>query len=285
MKKITPPLWKDYEIIDSGHGKKLERFGSVTLIRPEIEAKWTPALSSEEWQTICLGEFHEEPGQKGAWSYKQELPQSWPLTYPLGSSHIHFALKFTQFKHLGVFPEQAVNWEFLYQWASVGKTLLNLFAHTGGASQAAALGGAQVTHIDSVYPMVGWAKENGEAAGIESIKWICEDGVTFVEKEIRRGKSYDCVILDPPTFGQSKKGKRWKIENDLEPLLKSVGKLVAPLKGTIILNCYSVRMGEKKLKVLLSKIFTKQDVHMAQLVIPDSHGHEIGCGLLVRVTF
>ncbi|MDC7222147.1 MAG: class I SAM-dependent methyltransferase [Spirochaetales bacterium] len=281
MKNLTAPPWKEYEILDSGNGKKLERFGTVTLIRPEGAALWKPALPEREWQNRADGEFIETKPGEGKWRTRESFPEEWYLTYPLDDKSLSFRLRQTRFKHVGVFPEQTVNWNHLYQNCHKDEKVLNLFAHTGGASLAAALAGAEVTHVDSVYSMVGWAKENGKKTDVENIRWICEDSMTFVEKEIKRGRSYKRIIMDPPSYGFSKKGGQWKIERDLEPLLKKSALLAE--KGEITLNCYSKRMEENRLTPLLKKLFPASRISMEKLVLPDGQGREINCGYLVRI--
>ena len=282
MKICIALPWNEYEILDSGRGKKLERFGSVTLIRPEINASWQPALSSEEWENLAGGEFIEKQPGKGHWRNFRNLPEEWRLSYDFGSREMFFLLRLTDFKHVGVFPEQTINWQYLFSRLSGGKRLLNLFAHTGGASMAASLAGGNVTHVDSVYTMVGWARKNAEAADINDIRWICEDSVTFVEKEVKRKSSYHTIIMDPPTYGFSKKGRQWKIERDLQPLLEN-SFLLLEKGGEIILNCYSRRMEEERLLPLLKKSFSSQPVETERLVLQDNRGRQIDCGYLVRI--
>ncbi|MDC7221243.1 MAG: class I SAM-dependent methyltransferase [Spirochaetales bacterium] len=282
MKKVIAPSWDSYEIIDSGEGKKLERFGSIVLIRPDGGAKWKRTLSSQEWHDSSHGEFIEHKPGEGEWQFHREIPESWSLSYPLKNGNISFLLKLTRFKHVGVFPEQTVNWNYLYKNCTKESKVLNLFAHTGGASQAAALTGAEVTHVDSVYSMVGWARTNGEAGGVQNIRWICEDSMTFLERELKRGRSYDKIIMDPPTYGFSKKGKQWKIERDLEPLLERSAQLLSE-EGEIILNCYSQRMEKQRLIPLLNKLFTKENYTIEELYLQDRQEKELFCGYLVRI--
>jgi 23S rRNA (cytosine1962-C5)-methyltransferase len=280
MGKVIALPWFDYEVIDSGDKKKLERFGKVILIRPEGSAIWKPNLPLSQWENLSYGEFVEEKSLKGKWIIKKGIPHNWIIKYPLGDHFLHFSLKLTRFKHVGVFPEQSVNWQYLY--GKHNKNVLNLFAHTGGASQAASFRGSQVTHIDSVYSMVGWARSNGEMAETENIKWICEDSVDFVSKEIRRKRKYDLVILDPPSFGQSKKGKTWKIERDLAPLMGNIKKIMN-IKGEIILNCYSKRMGESLLTELLYYFFNPSEITLYHHVFMDNFDRELECGILARI--
>ena len=276
------PAWTEYEILDSGNGRKLERFGSVILIRPEIDATWKPSLTGKEWKETAHGEFIEMKPGSGRWESHQGIPEEWRLSYSFGQKPMFFILKPTRFKHVGVFPEQTENWDYLYRNIRKGERLLNLFAHTGGASMAAALASADVTHVDSVYSMVGWARQNSDASDIGNIRWICEDSATFVEKEYKRGKKYHKIIMDPPTYGFSKKGRQWKIERDLRPLLKKSGALLED-RGEIILNCYSPRMGENRLVPLVEELFPQFGTTMETLVLPDRYKNLVNCGYLVRI--
>ncbi len=280
MKTQIAPPWKDYELLDSGGGRKMERFGDISVIRPEQNTPWEPRRS--DWSQAAAGEFRERDGGKGEWHWVGPVPPIWELRYPLGTGEILFLLRPSEFKHLGVFPEQAVNWEYLYGKGRPGERVLNLFAHTGGASQAAALAGCEVTHIDSVYPMVGWARENGEKNRLEGIRWICEDSMTFVERERKRGRTYHRIIMDPPTYGFSKKGRQWKIERDLEPLLLNSRRLLTE-GGEIILNCYSARMEEGRLLPLLGRCFPRDRVSCDKLALRDNYERLVDCGYLVRV--
>jgi 23S rRNA (cytosine1962-C5)-methyltransferase len=282
MKMLTAPSWDEYEIIDSGSGRKLERFGSVILIRPEGAAPWKPVLPPKEWETLAHGEFIELKPGEGQWNFKNDAPKEWMINYPLEDHNLSFLLKPTNFKHVGVFPEQAINWNHLYKNSRSGDRVLNLFAHTGGSSQAAALTDAEVTHVDSVYSMIGWARQNGEASHLENIRWICEDSLTFIKKELKRGKTYHRIIMDPPSYGFSKKGGQWKIERDLEPLLKMSASLLTE-GGEITLNCYSRRMEEDQLRPLLKRLFPTDRVSMEKLFLKDRQEHLIYCGYLIRI--
>ncbi|MBN2627585.1 MAG: class I SAM-dependent methyltransferase [Spirochaetales bacterium] len=282
MKDLIAPSWQDYELLDSGKGLKLERFGTVVLIRPEQAAVWEPGLDREEWEARAWGQFHDRDRGKGEWRIHREFPSEWILTYPLEDRKITFFIKPTQYKHLGVFPEQSINWEYLYGQGQQGERVLNLFAYTGGATQAAALAGCETTHIDSVYPMVGWARENGIAAGLTDVRWICEDSMTYVDRELKRSRTYHRIIMDPPTYGFSKKGGQWKIERDLAILLTKCRSLLVS-GGEIILNCYSVRMEEDRLLPLLGKCFPKDRVSCDRLFLKDNFEHLLSCGYLARI--
>ncbi len=251
----APKHWLDYELLDFGNGRKLERFGSLTVDRPEPAATSKPSLNSRDWQQASLY-FKEEKGQKGAWSNQIE---DFSIEYPFGESSIKFLLSQGAFKHLGVFPEQAVNWEFISEklnlltGSGLNPKVLNLFAYTGGASLAAAVSGAKVTHVDSSKSVVNWARKNAELNGIDSIRWIVEDARTFVEKSIRRGDVYQGIIMDPPVFGMSSKGKNWKLNRDLSVLIEQCMKILDNEHRFFILNTYSPQLPKNKLEQLLRK--------------------------------
>ncbi|MEO1022169.1 MAG: class I SAM-dependent methyltransferase [Bacteroidota bacterium] len=250
-----PEQWTDYELLDCGEGRKLERFGSIVADRPEVAANW-PKTNPELWDAAS-SRFIEQKGQTGYWS--SSVPEQ-VIRYPLGKHPLKLSLKPVIFKHLGVFPEQAVNWEYIarrcnqisYQNDSV--QVLNLFAYTGAASVVAAVQGASVTHIDTSKSVVDWARENATLNDITTIRWIVEDARTFVQKCVRRGERFQGVILDPPVFGMGKKGKNWKLERDLPDLLASVMQILDTEHRFFVLNTYSPQLPLHKLNQLLKKV-------------------------------
>lgn len=280
-----PKKWKDYELIDHGNGRKLERFGTVILDRPEPSATWKKSLSDSEWNKADAV-FSENKNQKGSWDKNLT---DWNISYPFGDSEIIFKLSQGSFKHPGIFPEQAENWEFINKKCKeltakgITPKFLNLFAYTGGASLAADLSGAEVTHIDSVKSVVNWARENAELNNINSIRWIVEDAPTFVEKEIRRGNKYHGIIMDPPIFGLGPKGGRWKLNRDLPRLLENVIKLLDEKNRFFIINTYSPQLPLPELKRLLSTITGFPDNFESNtLGLKSTSGKELPLGNLVR---
>ncbi|MEP2447848.1 MAG: class I SAM-dependent methyltransferase [Balneola sp.] len=280
-----PKKWKDYELIDHGNGRKLERFGTVILDRPEPSATWKKSLSDSEWNKADAV-FSENKNQKGSWDKNLN---DWNISYPFGDSEIIFKLSQGSFKHPGIFPEQAENWEFINKKCKeltakgIIPKFLNLFAYTGGASLAADLSGAEVTHIDSVKSVVNWARENAELNNIDSIRWIVEDAPTFVEKEIRRGNKYHGIIMDPPIFGLGPKGGRWKLNRDLPKLLEDVMKLLDEKNRFFIMNTYSPQLSLNELRHLLSKTNGFPSSYEADtLGLVSSTGKELLLGNLIR---
>lgn len=233
---LTAESWGDYELIDSGDNKKLERYGRFVVIRPETQAIWQP-LCPEEWKK-AMAEFSWEGG-KGSWRNKN-IPESWKMSW----GDVHFIARLTSFKHTGIFPEQSVNWEWLKNRAHELKNprVLNLFGYTGIASIVAALAGAKVTHVDASKQANAWAKENGALSNVPegSIRYLLDDVLKFTAREIRRGNSYEGIILDPPAFGRGPEGEVWKIEENIQPLLKNIAVLLSRSAGSfLILNGYA----------------------------------------------
>ena len=211
--------WKDYEVIDTSNGEKLERWGDYLLVRPDPQVIWDTNKAHKGWRTMN-GHYHRSKKGGGEWEFF-DLPQQWQIHY----KSLTFNLKPFSFKHTGLFPEQATNWDwFSEKIKKAGRPIkvLNLFAYTGGATLAAAAAGAQVTHVDASKGMVTWAKENAVSSGLKDapIRWLVDDCAKFVEREIRRGNHYDAIIMDPPSYGRGPKGEIWKIEDAIHPLIK-----------------------------------------------------------------
>ena len=275
----------DYELLDCGGRRKLERFGKLVVDRPESEAEWPIRISKREWEKADW-HFYEEKGKKGTWTNKTNAPESWEIEYEYHDVKLRFDLKITAFKHLGVFQEQAENWKFMQRelLKLKGKVkVLNLFAYTGAASIVAAAAGAHVTNVDSVKQVLNWGRENAEKNNVENIRWILEDARKFVKKAIRRGDKFQGIIMDPPAFGLGSKNERWKIENDLQELLQDVVQLLHPKRHFFILNTYSPKLPMQKLENLLRKIEgfpTKYDSTV--LGLKSASGQQLGLGNLVR---
>lgn len=281
-----PKNWTDYELLDFGNGRKLERFGTLVTNRPQPSATNQPALPKTEWQKAHI-HFKEEKGQKGNWDKPVD---DFEIEYPLGDQPIKFKLSQGAFKHLGVFPEQADNWEFIKARCAkiiqegIKPKVLNLFAYTGGASLAANLSGAAVTHVDSSKSVVNWARENAELNNIDSIRWIVEDAKKFVEKAVRRGDFYHGIIMDPPIFGLGSKGKNWKLNRDLGPLIENAFKILEQDHRFFILNTYSPQLPLRSLNKLLSGINDfPENFESTTLGLKSTSGLEMELGNLVRV--
>ncbi len=243
--------WKDYEVLDASHGEKLERWGDYLLVRPDPQVIWDTPRRLSGW-THPNAHYHRSDRGGGEWEFF-DLPQQWLIHY----RDLTFRLKPFSFKHTGLFPEQAVNWDWISEKIrSAGRPVkvLNLFAYTGGATLAAAAAGAQVTHVDASKGMVAWAKENAAICGLADapIRWLVDDCVKFVAREIRRGNHYDGIIMDPPSYGRGPKGEIWKIEDSIHPLIRECAKLLTDEPLFFLVNSYTTGLAPAVLTYLLS---------------------------------
>lgn len=243
--------WKDYKVIDCSDGEKLEQWGDYTLIRPDPQVLWSFPRKERGWRE-WNGHYHRSRKGGGEWEFRK-LPEQWAIHY----RDLTFHLKPFSFKHTGLFPEQAVNWDwFSAQIREAGRPIkvLNLFAYTGGATCAAAKAGASVTHVDASKGMVSWAKENAKASGLEDapIRWIVDDCVKFVEREIRRGNHYDAIIMDPPSYGRGPKGEIWKIEEKIHPFIKLCTQLLSDTPLFVLVNSYTTGLAPAVLTYMLA---------------------------------
>jgi len=292
MENLTahqPYRWEAYELLDSGHGEKLERFGDITLIRPEPQAFWGPHQPENEWLHRANARFRQDGPHGGTWEPLRKFPDRWWITYRLGKGTLKMRLATTGFKHVGLFPEQAVNWDYSYAALVRMKKprVLNLFAYTGGASLAAHMAGAQVTHVDSVRQILNWASENASGNQIDDIRWLKEDAFKFVQKEVRRERTYNGVILDPPAFGHGPKGERWKLEDMLNELVGGVCKLLDPKQHFLILNAYSLGLSPLVLESLLKSHLPKwqlKNLEVGELYLQEAWGgRKLPAGVFARL--
>jgi 23S rRNA (cytosine1962-C5)-methyltransferase len=244
MLLLTPANWTDYELIDSGNFEKLERFGKYITIRPEPQAIWKPVLSDKEWIKQAHVKFIQKSSAAGDWKKLKDMPDQWKIQYPLGEKSITLRLGLTNFKHVGVFPEQAVNWNYIYNTLKTFKKeqprFLNLFAYTGAASLAAKAAGADVVHVDSIKQVVSWASDNMKYSNLDNIRWVVEDAMKFVQREVKRGNKYNGIILDPPSYGHGPNGEKWKLEENIMEMMDGVTQLLDPEENFLILNAYSL---------------------------------------------
>lgn len=243
---LTVENWVDYELIDAGNFEKLERFGAYILARPEPQAIWDKHLPESEWQRQAQAVFKKEKGssEKGQWQLKKGMPEQWFVNYQYQGMQLRFRLGLSSFKHVGLFPEQEPNWKFIYEQArqlrSPQPRILNMFAYTGAASLAAKAAGAEVTHLDSVKVVNYWARENMEASNLDQIRWIVEDAMKFARREVKRGNTYQGLILDPPAYGRGPNGEKWQLEDELNELTKLCGQLLDPTDHLFLINLYSL---------------------------------------------
>ena len=280
MKKNNPLYtkgWSDYELIDAGGSEKLERWGDVITIRPELQAYFKSKLPKSKWQEMAHLKFIPTGKQKGKWQQIKPVEEKWQIQF----HELTANLATTQFKHLGMFPEQATNWEVLREELSEGKNFLNLFAYTGFASIVARSTGASVTHVDSVKQLITWAKENMESSGLDDIRWICDDALKFASKEVKRGNKYNVIVMDPPAFGLGAKGERWKIEEKLDVLIATAYDLLNK-GGLLILNTYSPRVELSDIANTSTRYFKPNNTSLNELWMETKHGNQMFYGHLLR---
>jgi 23S rRNA (cytosine1962-C5)-methyltransferase len=278
--------WQDYELLDTGNGEKLERWGDVILRRPDPQIIWPLKTENSEW-TQADGHYHRSSSGGGQWTYKRSLPERWNISY----GPLKFHIKPTSFKHTGLFPEQAVNWSWMMdKIRAAGRPIrvLNLFAYTGGATVAAASAGADVCHVDAAKGMVQWAKENAELSGLGSapIRYITDDVFKFVQREERRGRQYEAIIMDPPSYGRGPNGEMWKLEENLFPFLESCLAILSDKPLFILVNSYTTGLSPTVLHNLLHlsirrKFGGKLDCGEIGLPITRS-GMALPCGIYGR---
>jgi 23S rRNA (cytosine1962-C5)-methyltransferase len=285
---LSPSHWKDYELLDCGDFEKLERFGELILIRPEPQAVWAKALSESEWEKLHHIRFKGKSATSGEWVKKNaKSPDRWNISYKTEDIAIKFRLGLTSFKHVGIFPEQAVNWDFIAQQVKRFKNpepkILNLFAYTGGASLAAKAAGADTTHVDSIKQVVTWANENQELSGLANIRWVVEDALKFVKRELKRGKTYNGIILDPPAYGHGPNGEKWKLEDHIQEMMHDVVQLLDPEEHFLILNAYSMGFSSVIIENLLkSSMPSIQNLHCGELYLQASSGCKLPLGVFGR---
>ncbi len=279
--------WKDYEVIDTSNGEKLERWGKYILLRPDPQVIWNTPRNAAQWQKLN-GHYHRSSKGGGEWEFFH-LPNEWSIRY----GDLTFHLKPFSFKHTGLFPEQAVNWDWfrdIIQKAGRPLKVLNLFAYTGGATIAAAKAGAAVTHVDASKGMVGWAKENAAASGLSNapIRYLVDDCVKFVEREIRRGNTYDGIIMDPPSYGRGPKGEIWKIEESVYPFIQLTTQLLSKDALFFLINSYTTGLQPAVLTYMLSAAISQKrggQVVSSEIGLPVTQsGLVLPCGASGRWT-
>ena len=278
--------WQDYEVIDAGNGYKLERWKDIILQRPDPQAIWAKA-DPELWKN-CDAVYERSNSGGGSWTFNKKLPERWTVSY----NDIQFFVRPTGFKHTGLFPEQAANWDFMIDEVKNSQNtpkILNLFAYTGGASVALAKAGAHVTHVDAAKGMVQWAKENVSLNDIpsDSMRYIVEDVKKFVLREIRRGNTYDGIIMDPPSYGRGPGGEVWKLEDELQELVSLCAQLLSQDAIFFLLNGYTTGFSQSVLgNILLREIVAKHggSVKADELCLPITAGGMLPCGTSARWT-
>ena len=299
-------FWKDYELIDCGRGEKLERFGGYVLARPEPKAIWDKTLSDLEWNKLIHTRFTPGAGfakagkeDSGTWNRLKKMDDQWYIRYTGTRKGLDFSLRLglTSFKHVGVFPEQADNWEYIFKNTSelvaqakeAGKPapkVLNLFAYTGAASLAAKAAGAEVTHLDSVRQVITWARGNMERSRMDGIRWVLEDAMKFARREAKRGNTYQGIILDPPAYGHGPDGEKWKLDECLFDMMKCVSAILAPKDSFMVLNLYSNGFSAALGETVVREAFHLEDaakIESGELALRDRSGKVLPLSIFVRL--
>ncbi len=289
---FTPTNWKEYQLIDSGNFEKLERFGNYITARPEPQAVWDKSLPDSEWQQQAHATFKpaKEKGaeqliDKGEWFVKQGMQDKWWVNYQHKNLKLRCKTSLSAFKHVGIFPEQAANWDFIAEKVALLQKpkVLNLFAYTGLASVAARQAGAEVTHVDSVKQIVGWAKENMEGSQTDNIRWIVEDAMKFVKREVRRGSIYQGILLDPPAYGRGAEGEIWKLEQHINEMIRLCSQLLDKENHFFILNMYSMGLSSMVGENLVRSHFKQaQNLQCGELHLTDTFGKKLPLGSISR---
>lgn len=289
IKSLSPANWIDYELIDTGNFEKLERFGNQVVTRPEPQAVWDKSLTDAEWQKRSQAIFRKEKNdpEKGKWFLNKGCREQWHIDYKYKSMKLKLRLGLTSFRHIGVFPEQGDNWDFIYDRIKTMKMerprVLNLFAYTGGASLAACAAGADVSHVDSVKPVITWARENMESSGLDNIRWIVEDALKFVKREVRRGSKYSGIILDPPAYGRGADGEKWVLEENINEMIKLCSELLEPKENFLIMSLYSMGFSSMIGENLIKSAFGNQpNLESGELFLQDNFGKKLPLGTIVR---
>ncbi|PZX53801.1 23S rRNA (cytosine1962-C5)-methyltransferase [Algoriphagus ratkowskyi] len=287
---LCPGPWQDYELIDTGGFEKLERFGKFILSRPEPQAIWDKTLPESEWRNLAHAHFAKEKSnpEKGNWEQLKQMPHNWAIEYtnPEGLN-LKLNLAQTSFKHIGLFPEQAVNWDYLYKTikrSPVPKPkVLNLFAYTGAASVAAKAAGADVTHLDSVKQVVTWSRHNMESSGQADIRWMVDDAMKFIKREARRGNKYNGIILDPPAYGRGPDGEKWVLEEQINEMLKVCAEILDPKDHFLLLNMYSLSFSSLIAANLINTTFKNvQNAEHGELYLQDNQNKKLPLGIFFR---
>lgn len=291
IKLLQPSHWKDYELIDSGNFEKLERFGKYVLSRPEPQAVWSKSLKESEWNSLFHAQFKKgkdyDSSEKGEWLRKKEMPEQWFINYQYKEMNLRFRLGFNTFKHIGIFPEQAENWNYIYDRLKLNNAekpnVLNLFAYTGAASLAAKAAGADVVHVDSVKQVVNWSRENMEISSLKDIRWVVEDALKFAQREVKRGNKYSGIILDPPAYGRGPEGEKWILEKHINELISLCSSLLKDQESFLILNLYSLGFSALISDNIINSYFTGiKEKEIGEFFIGDKYSKRLPLGTFVR---
>jgi len=296
MQLLEPRNFTDYELLDSGDYEKLERFGKYILCRPEPKAVWERSIPESEWSKMATATFKrrkgkndESNGERGEWILKKGMPEQWFINYIYKRMHLKFRLGLTSFKHVGIFPEQSENWNYIYdtlmQLELKGPKVLNLFAYTGGASLAAKSAGADVTHVDAIKQVISWSRTNMELSGLSNIRWVVEDALKFCRREVKRGNKYNGIILDPPAYGHGPDGEKWILGNNIAEIMRLCSELLEQSNAFLILNLYSMGFSSIIAQNFIKSYFPEvNNIDYGELIIPDRSGKRLPLSVYARFT-
>jgi 23S rRNA (cytosine1962-C5)-methyltransferase len=294
LKHATPSSWSDYELLDCGNFEKLERFGEYILVRPEPQALWKRTLTEAEWKKLSHAKFVREQTDKfrftddvkGGWSKNPSMPESWNIQYRYGTLALTFRLALTGFGHVGIFPEQANNWNFIYDtlssWGSKTSRVLNLFAYTGAASVVAKSAGADVVHCDASRPGLNWATHNMQLNGLKDIRWVYEDAFKFVRREVKRGNKYNGIIMDPPPYGRGPEGEKWMLQEQLDELVSMSSQLLHEERSFFILSMYAVGLSPVVGLNVVKSHFEFDSVEYGEFLLPSKRENDLPMGTFLR---
>ena len=290
IKQLSPNI-PDYELLDTGNGEKLERYGRYVVRRPEPQAIWHKSLGEEAWRKADASFLRDAKSEeRGEWRLKPEMPSRWSVAFDYRDMHLRMRLALTSFKHVGIFPEQAANWEFIYDTVDELRKqgverprVLNLFAYTGGATLAARAAGADTTHVDSVKQVVTWAKENMEQSQMDGVRWIVDDALKFVQREVRRGNRYHGIILDPPAYGRGANGEKWVLEENITEMLECCAQLLERENAFLVCNLYSMGLSGMLARTAVHQAFGEpREEQMGELYFTDKSHKQIPFGTYYR---
>lgn len=294
MKLLYPASWKEYELLDSGEFEKLERFGNVILIRPEPQAIWERVWSYDDWKNKAHAHFTREQKDnfrfgdevKGGWKKLKNLGDSWQIHYEYNQLSLDLRLALTSFGHVGIFPEQGENWNFIYDtvtsWNIPNARVLNLFAYTGAASVVARAAGAEVTHVDASRPGLNWANQNMQMNQLSDIRWVYEDALKFVKREVKRGNKYNGIIMDPPPYGRGPEGEKWTLQEQLNELVYLSSQLLQPQKSFFILSMYAAGLSPLVGLNVVNTHFNKVNPECGEFFLKSSTGRDLPMGTFLR---
>lgn len=289
-----PDAWTEYELIDSGDFEKLERFGKYILIRPEPQAIWKRVLSEHQWKKMAHARFVREQKDKfrftddvnGGWTKQPQMPDSWEITYRYGELTLRLRLALTGFGHVGIFPEQGANWNFIWDtvrsWKASGPKVLNLFAYTGAASMVARAAGAQVLHCDASRPGLNWANQNMQLNNLSDIRWVYEDALKFVRREVKRGNRYQGIIMDPPPYGRGPDGEKWTLQEQLDELAHMGSQLLEERECFFILSLYAAGFSPIVGFNVVRNYLDAENIQYGEFFLKSSNQRDLPMGTFLR---